>query len=65
VSSSVLALCRHIQSHGTVEPWPPAPATAIDHNKYLVIGDHKFWAMGPNGDRDAVEEMTVINRALS
>ena len=48
-----VAFCRHIQSHGTVEP-RPAPAAAIYHNKYLVIGDHKFWAMGPNRDRDAV-----------
>jgi hypothetical protein len=56
--------CQLIQHQGTVEAWPPVPAEPIYHNRYVVIGPHKYWAMGPHGDRDPVEEMTVINRAL-
>lgn len=56
--------CRVIAARGTVEPWPPPPAQAIYHNRYLVIDGHKYWAMGPQGDLDPPEEMTVINRAV-
>ncbi len=59
------AFCLEIQTRGVVEPWPPPPASAIYHNRYLVMGVLKYWAMGPRGDRDAIEEMTVINRADS
>ena len=59
-----IAFCRLIQTQGTVEPWPPPPDTPRYHNRYLVIGEHKYWAMGPQGDRDTVEEKTVINREL-
>lgn len=54
--------CRLIENEGVVEPWPPPPAPAKYHNHYLVIGDHKYWAMGPEGDRDPPEEKSVINR---
>jgi hypothetical protein len=33
------------------------------HNRYLVIGELKYWTMGPHGDADPPDEMTVINRA--
>ena len=56
------AFCRLIEDEGVVEPWPPPPARARYHNHYLVIGDHKYWAMGPNGDLDPPEGNTVINR---
>jgi hypothetical protein len=59
-----VAFCELIQERGAVEPWPPLPAEPLYHNRYLAIGDHKYWAMGPKGDRDAVEEMTVINRTI-
>jgi len=55
--------CRLIQQQGVVEPWPPPPATAIYHNRYLVIDGYKYWGMGPLGDRDSPEQRTVINRA--
>lgn len=54
--------CRYIETHGTVEPWPPPPAQPIYHNRYLVVGGHKYWAMGPQGYSDAVHHKTVINR---
>lgn len=56
------AFCRLIQHAGNVEAWPPPPSPARYHNHYLVIGDHKYWAMGPLGDADAIEHKSVINR---
>ena len=56
------AFCRVIEGLGAVEPWPPPPQRPIYHNTYLVIGVLKCWAMGPQGDRDAPEDATVINR---
>ena len=56
--------CQVIETWGIVEAWPPPPATPRYHNHYVVIGGHKYWAMGPHGDLDPPEEMTVINRAL-
>lgn len=56
------AFCQLILDEGLVEPWPPAPAQAIHHNHYLVIGEHKYWALGPMGDSDPVRDQTVINR---
>ena len=56
--------CRLIQAEGFIEPWPPAPAQPIYHNHYLVIGEWKYWAMGNDGDRGPIEDLTVINRAL-
>lgn len=56
------SLCHLILDQGVVEPWPPPPAAAIYHNNYLVVGDWKYWAMGPRGDSDAVADKTVINR---
>src|SRR3954468_17230602 len=35
-------------------PWPPPLATAIYHNRYLMIDDHKYWAIGPLGDSDPI-----------
>ena len=57
------SFCRIIVDNGTVEPWPPPPASPIYHNHYLVIANHKYWAMGPRGDLDLPHDMTVINRA--
>ena len=56
------AFCQFIEDHGAVEPWPPSPAEPIYHNRYLVVGEYKYWAMGPLGDSDAVSDKTVINR---
>ena len=58
-----VAFCQLIAEEGEVEPWPPSPEIAIYHNRYLVIGEYKYWAMGPLGDHDPVEEKTIINRA--
>jgi len=56
------AMCRAIAVHGVVESWPPPPEQPIYHHPYLVLGDHKYWAMGPHGDQDEPQDMTVINR---
>ena len=56
------AFCQHVLDEGTVDPWPPPPADPMYHNHYLVIGRHKYWAMGPRGDGDPVANKTVINR---
>jgi hypothetical protein len=56
--------CQLIATRGIVAPWPPPPETAIYHNRYLLIDGFKYWAMGPRGDLDPPEEMTVINRAV-
>lgn len=56
--------CRLILNEGFVEPWPPAPDKPIYHNHYLVIGGHKYWAMGPLGDGDPIEGKSVINREV-
>lgn len=64
LASEFEAFCRLITEQGFVEPWPPPPDRAIYHNHYLVIGEHKYWAMGDHGDLDPPEAMTVINRAV-
>ncbi len=56
-------LCRLIARCGVREPWPPPPAAARYHHPYLTIDGKKYWAMGPHGDSDPPEQMTVINRA--
>lgn len=56
------AMCELIYGEGVAEPWPPPPAEPIYQNSYLVIGDHKYWAMGPLGDADPVRKKTVVNR---
>ena len=56
------SFCQLIVDEGIAEPWPPPPAAAIYHNHYLVIGEWKYWAMGPRGDDDAMADKTVINR---
>jgi hypothetical protein len=61
--AAFVAFCQHILDEGAVEPWPPPPADPTHHNRYLVIGEHKYWAMGPKGDCDPVPDKTVINRA--
>ena len=58
------AFCTLVEEHGTVQPWLLAPAAPIYRNRYLIIGSHKYWTMGPRGDQDPIEEKTVINRAL-
>ncbi|MBA2387270.1 MAG: hypothetical protein H0V69_09280 [Acidimicrobiia bacterium] len=63
LSKEFVAFCRLIADQGVREPWPSPPAKAIYHNRYLVIGEHKYWAMGPYGDLNSPQEMTVINRA--
>jgi hypothetical protein len=55
--------CQLIEAEGEVEPWPPPPEAPIYHNRYLTLGEYKYWAMGPKGDADLPEERTVINRA--
>ena len=62
LTASFEALCRLIAATGFVEPWPPPPATAKYCNHYLVIDDHKYWAMGERGDSDPIEHKSVINR---
>jgi hypothetical protein len=37
---------RLIETAGVVEPWPPPPADPVYHNRYLVIGEHKYCAIG-------------------
>jgi hypothetical protein len=64
-SATFEAFCQHILDEGVVHPWPPPPAEPIYHNHYLVIGEHRYWAMGPRGDSDPVSDKTVINRAAS
>jgi hypothetical protein len=34
----------------------------VYHNRYLVLGSWKYWAMGPLGDLDQIEGKTVTNR---
>lgn len=58
------AFCQYIDDHGGLEPWPPPPAQPIHHNRYLVVAEHKYWAMGPLGDSDPVPDRTVINRQV-
>jgi hypothetical protein len=58
------AFCQLIETPGVTEAWPPAPAHPIYHNRYLVIGSYKYWAMGPTGDSDPIDSNTVINREL-
>jgi hypothetical protein len=44
-----------------------AMSCCVGHNSatlYLVVSRDEFRAMGPKGDRDGVDGMTVINRAL-
>ena len=55
---------RLVLDSGIQRPWPPPPAAPIHHNHYLVVGEHEYWAMGPLGDSDPVQDKTVINRAL-
>ncbi len=57
------AFCRLIRIEGVLRPWPVDSPNPRYHNCYLVIDDHTYWALGPNGDKDAPEGMTVINRA--
>lgn len=59
------AFCRHLEEEGEVRAWPPPPAVAVYRNRYLEVGAHTYWAMGPLGDRDRPEDCTVINRAAS
>lgn len=64
LTRAFVSFCALIARDGVTEPWPPPPAPPIYHNRYLVLGEHKYWAMGPNADRDPPDAMTVINRAL-
>ncbi len=61
-STEFVAFCQHVAERGVRQPWPPPPAVPIYRNLYLVLGDHKYWAMGPHGDLDTPQDMTVINR---
>ena len=40
-----LALAHLIRTEGTIEPWPVIRPKY--HMHYLVVGDNKYWAMGP------------------
>lgn len=57
--------CRFIEAEGHVIPWPAAPAVAAYHNRYLILGAVKFWAMGPRGDQDRPGDRTVLNCAVA
>lgn len=57
------SFCQLIAEIGVPEPWPPLPDALIYNHPYLVVGDYKYWTMGPSGDRHPPEDMTVINRA--
>jgi len=56
------ALCRLIMTTGVCRPWPEDSANPRYRNHYLVIGAHEYWALGPHGEKDPPEGMTVINR---
>ncbi len=55
-------MCGLIRAAGIAEPWPPPPARPIYHNRYLLIGGFKYWAMGANGDTGPIDQLTVLNR---
>ena len=63
LASAFEAFVHVVEQHGTVEVWPPPPAETVYRNRYLVLGDWKYWAMGPLGDQDQTEGKSVINRA--
>lgn len=63
LGDAFVEFCTFISTAGRTEAWPPPPAPARYYNTYLVIDGLKYWAMGPQGDADPVEEKTVINRA--
>ena len=59
------AFCRLIASEGLRRTLASRhPERPIYHNRYLVIGQHKYWGMGDHGDKDRPEDMTVLNRAV-
>lgn len=62
LSRQLEAFCRLLRSEGVLRPWPEESPHPRYRNYYLVIDDHKYWALGPNGDQDPTEGMTVINR---
>ena len=64
-SEDFTVACSHIEASGRIIPWPSPPEMPIYHNRYLVLGAFKFWAMGPRGDQDGVGELTVINCAFA
>jgi len=45
--SSSRALCRLIERESDVQTWPVTPAEPIYRNRYLVMGEHTYWAIGP------------------
>jgi hypothetical protein len=56
-----LALAHLIRTEGTIEPWPVIRPKY--HMHYLVVGDNKYWAMGPPfGDSGPLENMWIVNR---
>jgi len=55
-------LCRAIRAEGTRQPWPQGSPNPRYHNYYLVVDAYRHWALGPNGDQDPPEGMSVINR---
>jgi hypothetical protein len=60
------AFCRLIATAGRRRPWPERSPNPRYHNSYLAIDGFEYWALGPNGDHDPPEGMTVVNRqALS
>lgn len=63
-AASFEAFCRLVRTLGEVQPWPPPPAAAIYHNRYLEIDGYSYWAMGLAGDTGPVADLTVINRAI-
>lgn len=57
--------CALVEERGQVLPWPRPPQRPRYHNTYLVLSPLKFWALGPQGDRDMPRDRNVINCALA
>lgn len=47
---------------GLRRPWPEDSPNPRYYNVYLTLDGFEYWALGPNGDQDLPEGMTVINR---
>jgi hypothetical protein len=58
------AFCESIEVDGSVEAWPPPLARPIYHHRYKVMGEHRYWEMGPRGDWDAVAIQGRISAAF-
>jgi hypothetical protein len=41
------AFCRLIRTAGTLRPWPEDSQNRRYLKHYLVVDDHRYWALGP------------------